>query len=257
MRKLILSFSITAIFSVFVIYNLVPKPPVTKIYNKQVQYSEVQVPEKFQESNLQSLQKLNKPSYVYINNLDFTPQAPFAQWDDIRQQEGCEEASILMAAYWFLNQDLNPTKALEEILAMVEFQKENFGFFIHSDVTIAQEILASYFQIPDSQILYNVDIQSIKDALANDQVVIAPMNGKKLQNPNFLNGGPEYHMILIIGYDDEKQIFITHDPGTRRGENYEYSYQTITESLDNYPNSNQERTPNRPKTAILTLGKRI
>ena len=114
-----------------------------------------------------------------------------------------------MAAYWKLNKSLNKQIAPDEILKIVAFEEENFGFHIHSDLEIAQEILRSYFNIENTTLEYDIDIQDIKKHLANDSVVIAPMNGKKLKNPHFLNGGPQNHMILIIGYDDKEQVFIT------------------------------------------------
>jgi len=244
MLRIIFTFLVTSLFSIGIIYSLIPKPPVTKIYENL--NTEINTP-------IVQENQIKLPSYVLINNVPFTAQAPFANWEDIRQQEACEEASILMAAYWKLNKSLNKQIALDEILKIVAFEEENFGFHIHSDLEIAQEILRSYFNIENTTLEYDIDIQDIKKHLANDSVVIAPMNGKKLKNPHFLNGGPQNHMILIIGYDDNKQVFITHDPGTRNGENYEYTYEVIQDSLYNYPNSNQEFTENRPKSALLSL----
>jgi len=244
MLRIIFTFLVTSLFSIGIIYSLIPKPPVTKIYENL--NTEINTP-------IVQENQIKLPSYVLINNVPFTAQAPFANWEDIRQQEACEEASILMAAYWKLNKSLNKQVALDEILKIVAFEEENFGFHIHSDLEIAQEILRSYFNIENTTLEYDIDIQDIKKHLANDSVVIAPMNGKKLKNPHFLNGGPQNHMILIIGYDDNKQVFITHDPGTRNGENYEYTYEVIQDSLYNYPNSNQEFTENRPKSALLSL----
>ena len=244
MLRIIFTFLVTSLFSIGIIYSLIPKPPVTKIYENL--NTEIYTP-------IVQENQIKLPSYVLINNVPFTAQAPFANWEDIRQQEACEEASILMAAYWKLNKSLNKQIALDEILKIVAFEEENFGFHIHSDLEIAQEILRSYFNIENTTLEYDIDIQDIKKHLANDSVVIAPMNGKKLKNPHFLNGGPQNHMILIIGYDDNKQVFITHDPGTRNGENYEYTYEVIQDSLYNYPNSNQEFTENRPKSALLSL----
>lgn len=256
MIKNIISFVIAALISTSLIYSLIPNPPVTKVY----EYSKQSTPEDSDQNPLEQskqniLESLVLPSYLKINNVPFTPQAPFADWNDIRQQEACEEASILMAAYWYLDLPLSKQIALDQILDIVKFEESNFGFHIHSDLEIAQEILKSFFMIQNTEIKYDISLKDIKSALANDSVVIAPMNGKKLKNPHFLNGGPENHMILIIGYDDKKEVFITHDPGTKNGENYEYTYDVIQESLYNYPNSNQQWTENRPKTGILTLSK--
>ncbi|MBT5346775.1 hypothetical protein HOJ01_02770 [bacterium] len=246
MLRNFLTFFIAAILSFALIYSLIPEPPVTKIYNEKT--TQVKNIEKQKAQDL-------LPSYVLINNVPFTPQAPFADWQDIRQQEACEEASIVMAAYWNFNKNLSKQTALDEILKTVKFEEEKFGFHIHTDLEIAQEVLSSYFNTKNTKLKYNITINDIKKALANDSVVLVSMHGKKLKNPHFLNGGPKNHMILIIGYDDKNKIFITHDPGTRNGENYEYSYEIIEDSLYNYPSSNQEWTDQRPKTAMLSVEK--
>ena len=41
-------------------------------------------------------------------------------------------------------------------------------------------------------------------------------------NPNFKDGGPNYHMLVVTGYDATG--FVTNDPGTRLGQNFHYDY---------------------------------
>src|SRR3989344_4812592 len=53
--------------------------------------------------------------------------------------------------------------------------------------------------------------------------------------PNYTAPGPERHMILIRGYDDETGEFITNDAGTRRGEKYRYKYRTLFNAIRDYP----------------------
>ena len=61
--------------------------------------------------------------------------------------------------------------------------------------------------------------------VVDGKLVIYPANGQMLDNPNFTEPGPIYHMLVITGYD--KDTFITNDPGTRNGFNYKYSYDTL------------------------------
>jgi len=244
MKKYIITYFLVTLLGGMVIYHSIPTPPVTKIYN--------QVPSKKVQAIIESK---TLPAYVLVNSVPFTTQAPFAEWEDIRQQEGCEEASLLMAAYWTKGLSLNAKLAKEEILSMVEFQKENFGFFIHTDVVNTQEILNTFYKVNNTEISYNVTLNDIKQHLFEGSVVITPLNGKSIQNPYFLNGGPEHHMVLVIGYDDNKQELIVHDPGTRRGKAYRYDYQIFESSMDNYPSSTQEIQEGRPHNAILVVRK--
>lgn len=45
----------------------------------------------------------------------FTAQAPTGNWDDVKQGNGCEEASILMAHAWVMNQEIDKEWAVNEI----------------------------------------------------------------------------------------------------------------------------------------------
>ena len=38
-------------------------------------------------------------------------------------------------------------------------------------------------------------------------------------------------MLVIRGYDDENQEFITNDPGTKRGKGFRYDYQTLLQAI--------------------------
>ncbi|HOX41873.1 MAG TPA: C39 family peptidase, partial [bacterium] len=79
-------------------------------------------------------------------------------------------------------------------------------------------------------------IDQIKKELANNRPVIIPAAGKMLKNPNFRNGGPIYHMLVIIGYEGNE--FITNDPGTRKGEGYRYDQNVIFDAVHDWDPAN-------------------
>ena len=74
---------------------------------------------------------------------------------------------------------------------------------------------------------------SIKSALTNGYPVIVPAYGKALLNPNFRNGGPEYHMLVIKGWTKDGK-WITNDPGTRRGPDYIYGKQLLLDAIHDF-----------------------
>lgn len=161
--------------------------------------------------------------------MQFASQAPFANWDQ-PYQDACEEASIIIDRYYL--DKLNLTKDImnEQILAMVDWQMKNWGG--HHNLTSEQTLdLARQFYSLNGQVVYNYDIDFIKQKIADGIPVLIPADGKKLNNPNFKNGGPEYHMLVIKGYDSKN--FITNDPGTRLGEGYVYPYDIILNSIKN------------------------
>jgi len=65
-------------------------------------------------------------------------------------------------------------------------------------------------------------VNDLKRAVANGYPVIVPASGKELPNPNFRNGGPLYHMLVVKGYTADR--IITNDPGTHLGADFTYTY---------------------------------
>jgi len=164
-------------------------------------------------------------------NIPFTPQAPTANWEQ-PFQDACEEASILMVDYYYQNKNLPNQIEIEELLlAMVELQENNWGGHFNLPVARTAEFVATYFGY-QTEIIENLDAQKIRVYLDQGLPVIVPANGKKLANPYFKNGGPDYHMLVIKGYLDDK--FITNDPGTKRGADYLYDYQLLAALHDWY-----------------------
>src|SRR3989338_6720760 len=72
--------------------------------------------------------KANAIPDQYNLNIPFTSQAPYKIWDDAHK-EACEETSALMAAYFIKGKTIaNAAAADKEILALIEWEKKNFGF---------------------------------------------------------------------------------------------------------------------------------
>lgn len=186
------------------------------------------------------------------NIVPFTTQAPFAEWDDDRQQDACEEASALMAMLWAQNKtDISKQDAKEEILNIIKYEDENFG--ASKDSSAEQTVLRifnGYFNYNNVETMVIKSYTEIINELDMGHLIVIPTNGKALKNPNFTNGGPDKHMLVIKNYNQDKKQFITNDPGTRNGENYVYSFETIFDSIRNYPTSNLEETLSE-KTIII------
>lgn len=165
----------------------------------------------------------------------FTPQAPFAQWDDELFQQACEEASVLMAHKWISGGELTPEQANAELLKMFEFEQENYGNAYDTSAADTVVFFRDYFDYP--KVFLHTDITSadIIAQLRRGNLVITPMDGTRLANPYYTPPGPQRHMLLIRGFNDQTQEFITNDPGTRRGEGYRYDYELFWEAIRDYP----------------------
>lgn len=175
------------------------------------------------------------PASAMIEGVPFTSQAPFGNWADPLEQHGCEEASLLMAHYWIQGKTFTKEKALEEILAMSKFEEEKYGKEMY-DMSLADtlKLWREYFGYKKSFTKYDISVLDIKKELAAGHPVVLPMDGTKLGNPYYTPPGPLYHELIVIGYDDAKQKFITNDPGTRFGEGYDYDYDVFMNSIRDY-----------------------
>lgn len=158
----------------------------------------------------------------------FTSQAPTANWAQ-PFQDACEEASLIMVEHYYANKKMPDKLAVEKIiLDMVDWQVKTWG--VHPELAVAKEMelaLAMYNQ--KMEIVENLTPEKIKDLLRQGRPVIVPADGKKLDNPNFRNGGPVYHMLVIKGFSGDK--FITNDPGTRLGADFIYSQSNLMYSI--------------------------
>ncbi len=168
-------------------------------------------------------------------NLDvpFTSQAPHMNWED-PYGEFCEEASALMAAYYLQDKTIpNPDFADRELLKIMDFEIDRFGY--HLDTTAAETAitLKEYFGISAVQLLNNPTVTQIKEALAKGKVVIVPAAGRMLPNPNFTAPGPLYHMLVIKGYTADGK-FITNDPGTRKGADFIYEFDDLMNAIHDW-----------------------
>lgn len=178
----------------------------------------------------------NTTQLMINHDVPFTSQAPTADWDDDRQQDGCEEASAVMAMEWVRGEHLNKEEHLKEILALSDYEQTTYGEY--RDITLAditEWVFKDYFKYNNIEHQKNINAQDIINALYAGHIVLVPMNGQKLGNPYFTSPGPERHMILIRGYDPATDEFITNDPGTKRGENYRYKSQVIMDAILVYP----------------------
>ena len=172
----------------------------------------------------------------YLLDIPFTSQAPWAEWDNSVFQDGCEEAASLMVIYWVRGKKLNKDLARQEIAALADYQKEKFG---SANDTSAEDtvkrIIKGYFGYEKAKVKEIKRVDDIIEEIKNGRAVIVPTNGQLLGNPYYTQPGPERHNLVLRGYDEQKEEFITNDPGTKRGELYRYSEQVLFKAIRDYP----------------------
>ncbi len=188
------------------------------------------------------------PNYHLIKTT-FVPQAPEGNWDQ-PWQDTCEEAALLTGYFYLTKQEPNLSQIKQSILDLLDYQTVQ-GWGKDINLTQMQQIASQSLNM-ETKIIDNPTIDDIKKEISQNHPIVIPAAGKILfqENKNFQNGGPDYHNLTILGFDDTKQQFITHDVGTRKGAYFHYSYTLLMESIHDLP-------PSGDKHEILSGDRKI
>lgn len=187
-------------------------------------------------------------------NVPFVVQAPTGEWDNPIFQSGCEEASILMAAHFGDTGPISPEAARREIVLIANLSKKLFETSVDTSAQDTLQLFQSYTKRTDGALLDPATEENMREALADGNILMVPMDGQSLDNPHFTDPGPETHMLIIIGYDTLSQEYITNDPGTRFGAGYRYGVTRFLDAMRDYPTGDHLPIKSRVKRAIV-IGK--
>lgn len=182
-----------------------------------------------------------------VLDMVFTLQAPFGDW---RQpwKDACEESSTTIVDHYYSKKPLNPTIAKNEILRLVDKEKELFHK--HED-TNAEEIahLINLFYPWEAEVRVDPTLDQIKAEINAGRPVIITVYGPDLHNPH-LSKTIDYHVLVLSGIDDEHEEFIAQEVALRNGANWRYRYQTIMNALHDL--SREWHTKARRETVVFT-----
>ncbi|MBP9817657.1 C39 family peptidase [Candidatus Shapirobacteria bacterium] len=246
MKKLLYILLVFVLFVLFVLSFSKYKSPINRQFEAlqdTIVYPPAGGPSKILESGLPNKHLIETP---------FIPQAPEKNWDQ-PWQDACEEAAIITLDYYY--QKITPTTS--DLLTRYQqlFSYEAQNNWSH-DINLTQmSQLSTQFLNYQTKIIDNPTIEDIRQYLSQDIPVIVPANGKTLyqENKRFKSGGPWYHNLVILGYDDNRQQFIVHDVGTQFGAYFKYSYSLLMSSIHDFPTSNKKEDIDLGEKRILIL----
>lgn len=165
----------------------------------------------------------------FLMEMAFSRQAPFGNWDEVHE-ETCEEASMIMVDKYFKRQPLSE-QIMEDELQKILAWLDRHGYKVDLTAQETVDVMKAFYGL-SARVSRNVTVDQIKYELSQGHPIIIPVAGRELHNPNFTGLGPVYHMLVIKGYDEKN--FITNDPGTRKGNGYTYSYDTIINAIHDW-----------------------
>lgn len=187
------------------------------------------------------------PGKILIK-VPFTSQAPFSKWDELHE-EACEEASLVILKYYLDGKSLNKDIAEKEIQNMVKFEIKKYGDYKDTNAAETAKLAEDYYKIENLKVVYDFKKEDLKKYLARKKPIIVPAAGRKLGNPNFTPPGPWYHNLVLVGYDGD--TIITNDPGTRKGEGYEYDIDVLYNAIHDFPGKPEDIEKGRKAMIIL------
>jgi len=183
----------------------------------------------------ESTQK-DEPKTYFSINVPYVSEAPEGDWSG-DWVNACEEATITMVEYFYKGQkSVSVAEAKDSLQKLFDEQDSRYGNNKNADASQIHEII-SVFEKFKSKIVRNPTINEIKNEIINGRPVISLHKGFTLNNPNipFSPTKSSYHTVVVVGFDDAKQEFITHDPGDDiDGANHRYGYSVFMTSLHDY-----------------------
>lgn len=199
-----------------------------------------------------------RPQSVILN-VPFVMQAPLGNWSDDRQQYGCEEASIVMAMSWARREINKPNdtifkeEALRDIINMSEYERVIYGFYQDTSAQDTARVARDFYQYQDITVKENISVEDIRQELAQNRLVLIPLNTRLTGVPMYKNG-PVRHMIIAVGYDDKNDEIIVHDPLLKNGAFLWLPASGLQAALWNY-SSGVHLPLGARSTAFVSIGK--
>jgi hypothetical protein len=180
--------------------------------------------------------------------IPFTTQSPDAKWTE-QDEESCEEAAALIVHYYWLDKAFTKDIAEKELQTIVDFENEHYGKYKDTTAEETAQFIKDLWGYQRVDVKYDVTVEDIKREVAQGRPVIVPTAGRMLGNPNFKNPGPPYHMLVVRGWT--KNMIITNDPGTRKGEGYQYKPEVLFNAIHDWTGSVDTITEGRKAMIVV------
>jgi len=234
--KRIILFSGVFVFFIIFIYFLVLNHQEKLMFNFKEKSIKPPTVETNSKKNFPNQKKLLPEAFDL--DIPFIVQAPLGNWSS-PFDHACEEASVLMVRYYFeKKKPQEPKKLAKEIFDLVSFEKEKYGAYKDTSAKQTAQLIKDYFGY-EAKVFYEISLEDIKRELVKGNPVILPVLGRNLKNPFYTPPGPKHHTIVVKGYT--KEGFITNDPGTKRGENFFYSFEILEKAIQDYGEDTKEK----------------
>ena len=160
----------------------------------------------------------------------FTSQAPNGDWSE-PWQNACEETSIYMVSSFYADDAIKRDEAVLKIKEILKTKNDNIKISKDESLATISQIIVDLNLPWTTQLVENPTKDALKTELAAGRPVIVPVYAPALKNPYYEGGGPDYHVLVLTGYDDTDGVFIVNDPGTKDGEGLRFPYDLFLSAI--------------------------
>ena len=256
MRSFLIRFIASVLFvGIVIIWYVIPDSFFVQYSEASDQYvlekKEEMSPVPAKEEVAKQDEDITKEKTKMKQSVPFVVQAPHAQWDDPRYQDACEEASMVMADAWIEGEKyISRNDAEERMEELFKHEQDFFDDAVDISISDTARFFGEHYG-HDVTMKENVSMEDLYNILAQKNIIIAPTNGKWLENPHFTNEGPQRHMLVIVGFERKNGEFITNDPGTRVGRGYKYKDSILYNAIRDYQTGNKKDIEGTSKTVMI------
>lgn len=178
----------------------------------------------------------SRPSQKTID-VPFTSQAPAGNWSE-PWANACEETTIYMVSSFYQNEPIKRDAAIAHIKEIFKVKNAEFKVSADESLETITELIKT-LELPwSTTLVVDPTAEDLKKELALNRPIIVPVFAPSLWDANFKGDGPDYHVLVLIGYDDKKGEFIANDPGTANGEGRRFLYAKFMNAIHDLNSKN-------------------
>jgi len=168
---------------------------------------------------------IRRPSQKTIN-VPFTSQAPAGDWSE-PWGNACEETSIYMVSSFYANDEIKRAAAIKDIKNILAVKKQDFKISKDESLQKISDLIKALEFPWSTKIVYDPTPEQLKQELSENRPIIVPVFAPTLTT----NDGQDYHVMVLIGYDDMEKMFIVNDPGVPNGQARRFPYDKFMQAI--------------------------
>lgn len=166
----------------------------------------------------------------------YTSEIPLGSWVK-PWNNACEEASMVMVeSYYFGNESMSKDVAVKYMMPIFKIEDKIFGSNADTDTIRTAKLFNEYMSV-NATIKNNPTLEEIKDQLRQGKPVVSFHFAKDIKNPHYhwRVGGSYFHVVVLVGFDENTSEFLVHDSGDPvTGAYHRYSYNLIMDTLHDF-----------------------